>query len=345
MARRELGPSALTVAVAVRDAVTPVLAEPLAAGRSGLGQRPVSGLVVAVSGGADSLALAAAAAWCVRRDAWPGVSVTGLVVDHGLQPDSAEVAAAARATVVRLGLPCDVVAVDVVERGDGPEAAARVARYRALLADRNCLVLLGHTRDDQAESVLLGLARGSGTRSLAGMAVRSGRLVRPLLSVPREVTRAACEEQGIAWWDDPHNADPDFARVRARNVMADLESALGPGIPEALARTAALCRVDADLLDSLGARVLRDAAVAARQEDPASTGVSVSVLAEAPAALRQRALLGWLRREGMGECAAGHVRRVVALILDWHGQAGVDVPGGRVVRQRGRLEIVPHAGR
>ena len=139
----------------------------------------------------------------------------------------------------------------------GPEAAARTARYAALqseAAGRQATIWLGHTLDDQAESVLLGLARGSGPRSLAGMAARTGRLVRPLLGLRRSVTEQACAELDLDPWRDPHNDDPRFARVRVRRtVLPTLEAELGPGVAEALARTAALVRDDADLLDGLAA--------------------------------------------------------------------------------------------
>lgn len=252
MARRALGPATL----AVVQAVERVAAAPL---------------LVACSGGADSLALAAAAAIVGRRRDLP---VRAIVVDHGLQPGSDEVAARVVQQLAqgvadvsmsgnrpRLApMEVSVVAVQVHTAGEGMEAAARQARYQALesaaVADE--LILLGHTLDDQAETVLLGLARGSGIRSLAGMPARRGPFVRPLLGMRRETTRAACAELGLEPWDDPHNESSGFARARVRHrVLPVLEAELGPGIAEALARTATLARADADLLDDLAAR-LRD---------------------------------------------------------------------------------------
>ena len=333
MARQELGPAGLRVAQAVRRVLRDIVAEGLPAGRSAP-PRPVQRIVVGVSGGADSLALAVGAAWCARRvEELAGLPVTAVVVDHGLQEGSGAVAARAAEQTESLGVPAQVVQVEVVDRGDGPEADARVARYRALLADRDAVVLVGHTLDDQAETVLLGLARGSGTRSLAGMSERQGRLLRPLLSVRRADTEAACREAGLDWWSDPHNSDPSYSRSRVRGALTTLSDALGPGLPEALARTAELCRADADLLDTLAARLL----IEASQPDGA---LATDPLRAADRALRDRALLTWLRREGADDLSATHVRAVAELVTDWRGQQGVDVPGARIVRHEGNLIVV-----
>ncbi len=215
---------------------------------------PGSTVVVACSGGPDSLALAAATVHEARARS---LQVVGATVDHGLQEGSAE-----RAQQVRdrlLGLGCAdarVLTVLVPRDGSGPEAAARRARYDAL--DRLSeevgadLVLLGHTRDDQAETVLLGLTRGSGGRALAGMRPRIGRYARPLLDVSRADTAVACEAAGLEPWTDPHNADPRFTRVRVRHrVLPVIEAELGPGVTAALARTAGQLADDADALDAL----------------------------------------------------------------------------------------------
>ncbi|MFT4108433.1 tRNA lysidine(34) synthetase TilS, partial [Propionicimonas sp.] len=235
MARRALGPATLLVVRAVEA----VLDAPA---------------VVACSGGPDSLALAAAAAVVSGRT---GPAVRAAVVDHGLQDGSDAQASGVVAGLAALGVPAQVLTVAVEPDGDGLEAAARRARYAALAAHASPgeLVLLGHTLDDQAESVLLGLARGSGTRSLAGMPARRGRFVRPLLGVRAATTRQACDELGLLPWADPHNGDARFARVRVRTrLLPALEAELGPGVAEALARSADLARQDADLLDELAAR-------------------------------------------------------------------------------------------
>ncbi|GAA2183020.1 tRNA lysidine(34) synthetase TilS [Brooklawnia cerclae] len=326
MARRELGPAGLAVVQAV---------EPWT--RSGR-------VRVACSGGPDSLALAAAVAHLAGRDASLALRAEALTVDHGLQAGSARVADDVARRLDDLGLPTRVAAV-TVDRADpaGLEAAARTARYAALstgLVDGD-VVLLGHTLDDQAETVLLGLARGSGTRSLAGMApgvaLASGALlVRPLLGLRRATTADACAEWGLPAWHDPQNLECRFARVRVRErVMPVLEAELGPGVAEALARTAELARADADELDAVAARV-----VGSRDGTPQE--LPVPSLSGLPEAIGGRVLRRWLIGLGVPEPSFGHVRAVRALVTDWHGQAGVDLPGGiRIVRERGVLRQGP----
>jgi tRNA(Ile)-lysidine synthase len=296
---------------------------------------PGERVLVACSGGADSLALAAATSFVAPR---LGLVASAVVVDHGLQPGSARVAARAAAACEDLGVPAEVVAVAVDGAGSGPEAAARDARYAALEAAAGrraaVAVLLGHTRDDQAEQVLLGLARGSGARSLAGMPARRGPFRRPLLGLGRATTEAACAALGLTPWVDPANADPAFARSRVRQrVVPVLEAELGPGVVAALARTADQLRADADALDALAGDLLRSAT-----GDDAS--LDVAVLAAAPAALRTRALRAWLVLGGSpaGSLSREHVLRCDALLLDWHGQGPLQLPGRVVVRRAcGRL--------
>jgi tRNA(Ile)-lysidine synthase len=291
-------------------------------------------LLVACSGGPDSLALAAGVA-LVAREA--GLPYAAVVVDHGLQEGSAGVAEAARRALVELGYPdVAVVPVEVVPDGSGPEAAARTARHRALdseRAARGATLLLGHTRDDQAETVLLGLARGSGVRSLAGMAVRGDARLRPLLGLPRSTTLACCIELGLRPWTDPHNADPAYARVRVRaRALPALEAELGPGVAAALARSAALLRADADLLDALAAEatstVVRDGAP------------GCAALAALPDALRTRVLRAWLHERGAHDLTADHLAAVDALVTRWHGQGPAHLPGVRVSRTDGVLRTL-----
>ena len=290
-------------------------------------------LAVAVSGGADSLALAAATAQLAGRR---GLTLHGLVVDHRLQPGSADIAARAGKQLEALGFPeVRVLEVDVSGPG-GLEAAARKARYRALRDARpapDSLVLLGHTRDDQAETVLLGLGRGSGARSIAGMRHLDPPWGRPLLDVPRTVTAAACADLGLDPWQDPHNADPGFARVRLRHeVLPLLEDVLRGGVAPALARTAAQLREDADALDAVAGRVL---ARAGRDGE-----LEVSELAGEPPAVRRRVLRRWLLDAGVAELTDAHLRAADGLIGEWRGQGGVWLPGGLVVsRARGRLSV------
>ena len=213
---------------------------------------PGSRVDVALSGGADSLALAACLSFVASEAGWMAGAV---VVDHGLQPGSADVAARAAEQATALGLDAEVVAVEVGNDG-GPEAAARDARYAVLRARPVDAVLLGHTLDDQAETVLLGLGRGSGPRSLAGMLAVDGVVRRPFLGLRRADTERICTASDLPWWTDPHNADRGFRRNRLRDeVLPLLEDVLDGGVAEALARTADQLRADSVLLDALAAEV------------------------------------------------------------------------------------------
>ena len=270
---------------------------------------------VALSGGPDSLALAAAAA-AVRP-------TTALIVDHQLQQDSAEVARTARAQALTVGcVAARILRVEVGAVG-GPEAAARSARYAALDEVRGgAAVLLAHTLDDQAETVLLGLGRGSGPRSIAGMRSYDPPWGRPLLGVRRAVTAAACAELQLTPWSDPHNTDARFTRVRLRTeVLPLLEDVLGGGVAEALARTADALRADGEVLDVLAAQVLDRA----RRAD----GLAVSELIDVAPAVRRRVLRAWLLTGGARGLTERHIRGVEALVSAWHGQGGVAVPGSR----------------
>ncbi|MCB5166009.1 tRNA lysidine(34) synthetase TilS [Streptomyces bambusae] len=303
-------------------------------------------VLVACSGGADSMALASALAFEAPK---LSVRAGGITVDHGLQPGSdlraAEVAT--RMTALRLD-PVEAVAVSVGRDG-GPEAAARDARYAALDAAAERLgaaaVLLGHTRDDQAETVLLGLARGSGTRSLSGMAEKSAgtgagaapdRYRRPFLDIDRQTARKACMVQSLPVWDDPHNADPAYTRSRLRHEgLPALEKALGKGVVEALARTAQLSRDDADALDAWAARADESVRDEAGQLECAK-------LYALPPAVRRRVLRRAAVAAGSpaGSLFARHIEEVDRLITGWRGQGAINLPGRvEARRQGGRLVI------
>ncbi len=291
-------------------------------------------VLVACSGGADSVALAAATAFEADR---AGVSAGLLTVDHGLQPGSAGRAAAVAALGYELGFdPVEVVAVDVTGTG-GPEAAARTARYAALNATAEAWhadVLLGHTLDDQAETVLLGLGRGSGPRSLAGMAPRTGRYLRPLLGLRRSTTQAACAALGLPVWDDPHNADPRFTRVRLRReVLPLLDDVLCGGVAPALARTAAQLREDSAALDHIADELFG-------QLGDESEELPIDELAGQPRAIRIRVLRLWARAIGTEPLTATHLGTLDRLVADWHGQGPAQLPGGcTVTRSSGRLQV------
>lgn len=269
---------------------------------------------VALSGGPDSLALTAVAA--------ADRPTVALIVDHGLQPGSAEVAAQARADALALGcVDAQVLCVDVGTAG-GPEAAARTARYAALqTASAGAPVLLGHTLDDQAETVLLGLGRGSGARSIGGMRPYTPPWCRPLLGVRRSVTHAACAELGLTPWQDPHNTDARFTRSRLRSeVLPLLEDVLGGGVADALARTAAALREDADVLDAEADRALAEVSAGPELEE-----LDTARLLTLPAAIRRRVIRSWLLAGGAAGLTDKQIRGVDALVADWRGQGGVAV--------------------
>jgi tRNA(Ile)-lysidine synthase len=321
-------------------ALAPAVAACRVAVRRALTGLPDGALVlVACSGGPDSLALADATAFVAPR---AGLRVGLVSVDHALQPGSAALASSVVAWAAGAGLaPALSVAVRVDGRPGGPEAAAREARYEALAAAAleggAAAVLLGHTRDDQAETVLLALARGGGPRGIAGMPVR--RLIRgvpflrPFLDVSRKDTRAACTERGLSPWQDPHNADPAYARARVRAAMPLLVEALGPDLVDNLARTAGLVAADVEALDAL-ASTARDGVA-----NPDGS-LDVEALAGLPAAVRSRLLRDLALRLGSpaGALSAGHIEALDALVTAWHGQGPVDLPGGlAVARRAGRL--------
>jgi tRNA(Ile)-lysidine synthase len=266
---------------------------------------------VALSGGADSLALTAVAA--------ASKPTTALIVDHRLQRDSGRVAETAREQALSLGcVDAQVLCIDVGTAG-GPEAAARTARYRALDDARgDAPVLLAHTLDDQAETVLLGLGRGSGSRSIAGMRSCDPPWYRPLLGIRRALTHAACAELGVTPWQDPHNADRRFTRPRLRNeVLPLLEEVLGRGVAEALARTATALREDTDTLDELARQALA--------EVNGGGGLDTGRLAALPEAVRRRVIRGWLLAGGATGLTDKQIRGVDTLVTAWRGQGGVAV--------------------
>ncbi|KQU65451.1 tRNA lysidine(34) synthetase TilS [Phycicoccus sp. Root101] len=310
-------------------------------------------VLVACSGGADSLALSAAVAFEAPRLA---VRAGACIVDHGLAPDSAAVARRVVSQCEALGLaPVGSVVVEVGAGRDGLESAARDARYGALdeAATRHGarFVLLGHTRDDQAEQVLLGLTRGSGARSLAGMPRARDRYRRPLLSVSRTQTRESCTAEGLSWWDDPMNDDPAFTRVRARRALVDLERDLGPGVAAALARTADQLREDADLLDDLADDAVAGLVPSApavvgggHAGEPRRVHVEVTALVALPRAVRTRVWRRLAIAAGApaGQLSTRHTDACDALVTDWHGQGPVSLPGPLVAtRAGGRVSIGP----
>ena len=312
--------------VAIRNAVKPHLSQLEAGDR----------VLVAVSGGADSLALAAA---ILRESKAFAITPIAVTIDHQLQSGSGDQAKKVESQLKEMGYEKVLCKEVVVTTESGLEAGARDARYQALSAcaeeEKAAKVFLGHTRDDQAETVLLGLARGSGTRSLSGMAVENGIYIRPLLGITRSETVAACSEIGIEPWNDPHNGNTEFSRVRVRTeVLPIMEEKLGPGIAAALSRSAAILRDDADALDAITDREIS-------QLDLSS--LDCQHLSSLARAIRSRVLRAALYAAGApsGSITADHLGAVEALVTSWHGQGALSLPGGvKVERISGRLSLL-----
>ena len=292
-------------------------------------------VIVAASGGADSSALAAGLLPECKAKA---IKLIALIIDHGLQKNSADVAHEAKKELNKIGIENVEIRKIAVQVTDGLEASARRARYAALndvaKLHNAVAIFLGHTKDDQAETVLLGLARGSGTRSLSGMAQRIDIYRRPLLSISREQTEAACEEIGIKFWRDPHNQSMEYTRVRVReNVLPMMEKEIGPGVSDALVRSAKLLRDDADALDQWADEVFDEL-------DPIS--LDIPTLESLPRAIRTRVLRKAIYLAGApsGSLSADHIEPVESLITAWKGQGPVSLPGGVTIeRISGRLSL------
>lgn len=293
---------------------------------------------VACSGGPDSLALAAAASFAGHKQ---GFLVGAIIVDHGLLPESADIARRAEVQVRKAGIATVHIERVTVGREGGLEAAARTARYTAIEArvdaegGRSPVILTGHTMDDQAETVLLALARGSGARALAGIPARRGRIIRPFLSLPRSVTVAACEAQGLDPWMDPMN-EPDSGPRRSALrgiVMPALIDVLGPGVVSGLARSAALLQADADELE-------RQARAAMSGPPASADDWRCDMLAALPDAIRSRMLKMLAENKGAGPLTATHIASLDALVMQYKGQGAVALPGGfEARREYGRLII------
>ncbi|MFB9659217.1 tRNA lysidine(34) synthetase TilS [Glycomyces mayteni] len=338
----------------------PAVARLRAAVRDGLDGLPPGSLVlVACSGGPDSLALADTVAFCAPR---MGLRAGLVSVDHGLQDGSDARAASVAAWARGAGLdPAEAVRVEVGADG-GPEGAARAAPYAGLDAAAErwgaAAVLLGHTRDDQAETVLLALVRGAGPRGIAGMRAVRGRYRRPLLGIARADTHAACAERGLRPWADPHNEDPRFLRSALRPALDSLVAVLGDGLVANLARTAALVGEDTDYLDALALAALDEC----RDGDAAGEGgpvggeakggdgrdggsgrggaLDAKRLAALPGPVRTRALRAWVLESGVdgAELNHRHLAAVDALVAQWRGQGPAFLPGGiEITRADGRL--------
>ena len=294
-----------------------------------------SKVCIGVSGGADSMALAIVAK---LEAADFNLDLVAVIVDHNLQENSAEVATSTKKKLESIGYSDIFVGKANVLVTDGVEASARRARYlvfqQALETYGSKVFLLGHTKNDQAEGVLIGLARGSGTKSLSGMAEISGPFIRPFLNVDRSTTQAACDESGIEYWSDPHNLNTEFTRVRIReNILPLIEKEIGPGIIDALSRSAKILREDATALDEWAERTFGEV-------DP--TDIEISFLVALPIAVRSRVLRLAIYAAGApsGSISATHLEPIEAFVSDWRGQGHTSLPGGvKVCRISGRLSL------
>lgn len=286
-------------------------------------------ILIACSGGTDSMALASALAFEGRK---LKLLIGAVIIDHGIQPETYDVAQKTKVSLENLGFPLATI-VRVTVGGDGGlEAAARSARYEAIdevAAGMDAkFVLLGHTLDDQAETVLLGLARGSGSRSLSGMAELTGRYLRPMLGITRKTTEEACSALGLEVWHDPQNFEDRFTRVRVRqNVLPVLESELGPGIAEALSRTSDQLRDDSDALDNLAQASYAELV----KTEATLLTLEVRALEVLPAAIRHRVIRLAGNSLG-GHFHRTHVLEIDRLVTNWHGQKPLSLPSVRVER-------------
>ena len=324
--RKRLSPAQGLIRLAVRNCLTS-------------NTKPGQKLLLAVSGGADSLALAAACEFEAKK---LGLKIAAAVIDHSLQKDSDKVAAQTAKTLASLGFEEVVVKKIAVGQAGGPEAAARTARYTALETIRqktkSNFVVLGHTASDQAETVLLGLVRGSGAKSLSGMSEKTGLLLRPLLGTERATTEAFCKDSGIKYWSDPQNKDEKFLRVMIRkHVLPFLEKQLGGSVAASLVRTSDQLREDNTYLESQADKSFK------KYAKVSGSGISFDAKAieKLPAAILNRVIKKAL--DGFGsESSRTHVLAVSDLVLSWHGQKPLALPGVRVVRKGNTISFEPN---
>ena len=324
--RKRLSPAQGLIRLAVRTSLTS-------------NTKPGQKLLVAVSGGADSLALAAACEFEAKK---LGVKIAAAVIDHSLQKGSDKVAAQTAETLAALGFEEVVVKKIAVGKAGGPEAAARSARYTALETIRqktkSHFIVLGHTSSDQAETVLLGLVRGSGSKSLSGMSEKTGFLLRPLLGIERATTETFCKDSGIKYWSDPQNKDEKFLRVMIRkHVLPFLEKQLGGSVAASLVRTSDQLREDNAYLESQADKSFK------KYAKVSGSGISIDAkaLEKLPAAILNRIIKKALDSFG-SESSRTHVLAVSDLVLSWHGQKPLALPGVRVVRKGNTISFEPN---
>jgi len=298
-------------------------------------------VLVGCSGGADSLALA----WTTlvvgkRLELKTGV----IIVDHQLFPESNSVALNAKKQCEDLGIEEVIIKkVNVEQTHEGLEAAARIARYEAfenVLQETNAqVILLAHTQDDQAETVLMRLTRGSGAKSLSGMAQVSGKYLRPFLHLRKKLVHDSLDLIGLKAWQDPANTDHQFLRVKVRHeLMPKIVEVLGESAISSLDKTSQLLRLDNQALEELAQQFFES------QKDVKTNGLEISELEKLPEAIRTRVLRICAIASGVhpGPFSFEHIEAIDALVKNWHGQGNVDLPGFiQATRVGNSLRFIP----
>lgn len=297
-------------------------------------------VLVGCSGGADSLALVWTTLVVGKR---LELKVGAIIVDHQLIPESNDVALNAKKQCEELGIQEVIIKkVNVEHNHEGLEAAARIARYEAfenVLHETNAqAILLAHTQDDQAETVLMRLTRGSGAKSLSGMAQVSGKYLRPFLHLRKKLVHDSLDLIGLKAWQDPANTDHQFLRVKVRHeLMPKIVEVLGESAISSLDKTSQLLRLDNQALEELAQQFFES------QKDVKTNGLEISELEKLPEAIRTRVLRIFAIASGVhpGPFSFEHIEAIDALVKNWHGQGNVDLPGFiQATRVNGSLRFV-----
>ena len=297
-------------------------------------------VLVGCSGGADSLALVWTTSVVGKR---LELKVGAIIVDHQLFPESNDVALNAKKQCEDLGIQEVIIKkVNVEHNHEGLEAAARIARYEAfenVLHETNAqAILLAHTQDDQAETVLMRLTRGSGAKSLSGMAQVSGKYLRPFLHLRKKLVHDSLDLIGLKAWQDPANTDHQFLRVKVRHeLMPKIVEVLGESAISSLDKTSQLLRLDNQALEELAQQFFES------QKDVKTNGLEISELEKLPEAIRTRVLRIFAIASGVhpGPFSFEHIEAIDALVKNWHGQGNVDLPGFiQATRVDGSLRFV-----
>ena len=283
---------------------------------------PADNILVACSGGADSLALAWTSQVVTKRI---GLNLIAVIIDHQLIKESSQVAQDAKKKCKDFGIEKVVIKqIEVKDDKDGLEAAARKARYEAfeeLVNEFNAkAVLLAHTQDDQAETMLMRLTRGSGAKSLSAMKEVSGKYLRPFLHIRKQVLVDALEKENISYWQDPANTNYKFLRAKVRHeLMPKLIEVLGDSAIDSLDRTSGLLKEDNEALES----------IALESYEKLNKELKVQELEKLPTAIRKRVIKIAALNSGVtpGPFSFEHIEAIDALVTNWRGQGNVDLPG------------------